>query len=351
LEQQKELRALPNRNYLPACRNVSVIAHLDYRICDALPPDLPTRFAHRRISLRLDTGITAIDRPIMEGAMPNRIGSMLPMGFTALYAMLAVIDLPNGSARAADDCLAAPNSQPPQGSHWYYRIDGAKQRHCWYLGPEGQKVHRAEPEVQPAVKSAAPLRTDGGRPMASAQVEPPLPPLRPGIAAGATVQASVQGIAQEARGGTPAIVQWPDPQQPASAGDREAGGPSTLQDVDAKDEVVRPAAASAAIARTMLMRVILLVVSALAVAGIFQHAIFRMVVARRRIHVVRGRAEQHVARGRAEQSVGRARERTPPAIAPPRASELKRAPVQQIDPQDIEEGFRQILRTVERHAA
>jgi len=49
-------------------RNISVIPHQDYRICDALPPDFQNRFAHRRIPSRLETGIAAVDRRIMERA-------------------------------------------------------------------------------------------------------------------------------------------------------------------------------------------------------------------------------------------------------------------------------------------
>ena len=163
--------------------------------------------------------------------MPNRIGSMIPMEFTALYVMLAITVLANSSARAADDCFGAPNSEPPQGSHWYYHIDGVKQRHCWYLGPEAQKVHHAEPEVRPATKSVAPPRTEtaGNRLMASTQFEPPLPPLHPATADGATRPAGVEEIAQRAREGVPSVVQWPDPYRSAGAGDREAGDPNTLK--------------------------------------------------------------------------------------------------------------------------
>jgi hypothetical protein len=277
--------------------------------------------------------------------MLNRIGSIIPMGFVALYAMLAVIVLPIGLARAADDCLTAPNTQPPQGSHWYYRIDGATQRHCWYLGPEGQKVHHAEPEVQPAAKSATPLRTENGgdRPMASAQVEPPLPPLRPATAANATAQAGVQRISQGASQSTPSTVQWPDPQQPAGASDREAGGPSTLQYVNAEDEMVQPAASAAHARTNMPIWVTLLVASALAVAGLFQQAIFKIMIARRR--------RIYVEVGRAERSVSRAPERMPQPFAASRPNGLKSAPVEHIDPRDIEEGFRQILRALERQAA
>jgi len=158
--------------------------------------------------------------------MPNRIdshriGAMIPMGFTALCAILAVVALPNGSTRAANDCSAAPNSQPPEGSHWYYRIEGAKQRHCWYLGPEGQRVRHAEP----AAKSVAPARAGsaGDRPMASAQAEPPLPPLRPNTATDANARTFVQDIEQRSRQETLSIAQWPDAPRPdrrqrASAG-------------------------------------------------------------------------------------------------------------------------------------
>jgi hypothetical protein len=93
----------------------------------------------------------------------------------------------------------------------------------------------------------------------------------------------------------------------------------------------------------MLIRLTLLVASALAVAGIFQYAIFRIVVKRRR--------RVYVERGRAERAVSIAREQMPPAFAASRQNGLKRPPVEQIDPQDIEAGIRQILRAMERRAA
>jgi hypothetical protein len=40
-----------------------------------------------------------------------------------------------------------------------------------------------------------------------------------------------------------------------------------------------------------------------------------------------------------------------PAFAAARPNGLKRASAEQIDPRDIEEGFRQILRALERRAA
>lgn len=37
----------------------------------------------------------------------------------------------NGSA--ADDCMTESNLVPPKGSRWYYHIDRATNRKCWYI--------------------------------------------------------------------------------------------------------------------------------------------------------------------------------------------------------------------------
>jgi hypothetical protein len=277
--------------------------------------------------------------------MGNRIGSATPKELAVVCAIAAVIVLIDGSARAGEDCLAAPNLDPPHGSHWYYRLDSVRQRHCWFLGTEGRKV-RVAPEVQSTARSAAPMWTEtAGNPLtAFAQADPPLPPLRPAIAPSALAQASVEGIAQVAPRGTSAIVQGPDPERPADGTDRKARAASTLQDVDANDELARSAAAGLANARVvMLIRLALLVASALAVAGICQYAAFRIAVRRRRPACVE--------RGRAGRAVGIAQEQIPPAFAASRRNGLKRLPVEQTDPQDIEAGIRQILEAMKRRAA
>jgi hypothetical protein len=53
---------------------------------------------------------------------------------TLLVWWCAGLGVPANTARA-DDCLTAPNSPAPTGSHWYFRPDRAKQRNCWYLAP------------------------------------------------------------------------------------------------------------------------------------------------------------------------------------------------------------------------
>jgi hypothetical protein len=66
----------------------------------------------------------------------------------AIFAILVAINaltVRSGRAEpAADSCITKPDSEPPQGSHWYYRVDRAADRRCWYLGPEGAKVREAE---------------------------------------------------------------------------------------------------------------------------------------------------------------------------------------------------------------
>ncbi len=45
-------------------------------------------------------------------------------------------------ANAADDCLSGPKATTPAGQHWYYRIDRATKKHCWYLGEHGTRVDK-----------------------------------------------------------------------------------------------------------------------------------------------------------------------------------------------------------------
>ncbi len=77
--------------------------------------------------------------------------------------------LPGGVARAATDCLAAPNAQSPPGSHWYYRVDRVNNRRCWYLAPLGGKVRPDASQVaSPDLRRTAPPQS---QPTATTPVE------------------------------------------------------------------------------------------------------------------------------------------------------------------------------------
>ena len=87
--------------------------------------------------------------------MPQRGPTSRP----SLFVMLSVIAsfaASTSTVRAADECIVEPNSQPPQGQHWYYQTDRDSQRQCWYLGPDGATVRKSAPETLKQSKPDAP---------------------------------------------------------------------------------------------------------------------------------------------------------------------------------------------------
>ncbi len=85
--------------------------------------------------------------------MPKRMIVFVPAILVFLPAAVLSTARTSFAQRAADDCITKPNSAPPQGSHWYFRVDRTVRRQCWYLGPEGAKVQagarRAESPTRP----------------------------------------------------------------------------------------------------------------------------------------------------------------------------------------------------------
>ncbi len=86
---------------------------------------------------------------------------------------------------SASSCLAAPNHAAPKGGHWYYHLDRANNRKCWYLrGPsEAAEAPTAAPKVDavpaaPATHSAqpaawpAPAKPDADSVWSAAPVKP-----------------------------------------------------------------------------------------------------------------------------------------------------------------------------------
>src|SRR5262249_59384116 len=90
----------------------------------------------------------------MEGSMQRRKIFIVPIVLAVLFAgsLTARSSL---AAAAADECLSKPGDSAPAGSHWYYRVDRADRRHCWYLGPVGAKVRSQARETT----SPSPRRT------------------------------------------------------------------------------------------------------------------------------------------------------------------------------------------------
>jgi hypothetical protein len=96
--------------------------------------------------------------------MPTRMRRLRP----ALLAIgLATGCLSGQAPSAADDCLAKPNAPSPPGQHWYYRLDRATHRECWYLGVPGAKLH------QRAQQPASPERPSAPKQVAHPMSQPP----------------------------------------------------------------------------------------------------------------------------------------------------------------------------------
>lgn len=95
--------------------------------------------------------------------MPNRPAKFVSAIFASVLAGTSLAGVSHNAARAADDCLAAPKGETPEGSHWYYRIDRATKRHCWYQRAEGEKLSQAAPPNSSG--SAKPVASIAATPM------------------------------------------------------------------------------------------------------------------------------------------------------------------------------------------
>ena len=60
---------------------------------------------------------------------------------------------------AADECLSGPKGAAPAGSHWYYRVDRATKKNCWYVRAEGKPTPSARSSTTlPLPQAEAPLQ-------------------------------------------------------------------------------------------------------------------------------------------------------------------------------------------------
>jgi hypothetical protein len=98
--------------------------------------------------------------------MTNRMGNSAAAILLGALASVTLVVAMDGVARATEPCLAGPKGAAPKGSHWYYRIDHATKRNCWYVRAEGEKpagsqnssLSQASPQtetpLQPSVANA-----------------------------------------------------------------------------------------------------------------------------------------------------------------------------------------------------
>lgn len=74
--------------------------------------------------------------------------------------------------KTADSCLPAPKGPVPAGGHWYYRIDRATKRNCWYIREENKSARAAPKDSKPSSAASAPEASPPASQVAADPVSP-----------------------------------------------------------------------------------------------------------------------------------------------------------------------------------
>jgi hypothetical protein len=202
-----------------------------------------------------------------------------------LGAVVAVTARSSHAAPAVDDCLGKPNALPPQGSHWYYRIDRANNRRCWYLGPQGEKTNQIAPPKQrpstPRAKAEPSVKpiTGANGPMSAVRTAIPAIERKPPLASNSDADEPSETQPEDEM---PLI--WPV----LTAADLAAAAPPTVTETQPQDEmplvwpVLSTADLAAAKPSTVKSEHMLgLAAVALALAAIIIRKIFKLFTIRR----------------------------------------------------------------------
>ncbi len=133
---------------------------------------------------------------------------------------------PSRAEPAVNECKTKPDSSAPAGSHWYYRVNRADQRHCWYLGAEGVKVRSQ------AREGASPTRTA----RENAPAMPPAIPAQMEPAQSTAAEAASTGVATDVAAPSSNLPRTPDltMREPATLSDRY---PQDHQATEAHEEM------------------------------------------------------------------------------------------------------------------
>ena len=76
---------------------------------------------------------------------------ILLVGLSVIPAAILATGHSSLGETKGDECRAKPDGSSPAGLHWYYRVDRANNRHCWYLHEQGMRVHSL---VSPTLRSS-----------------------------------------------------------------------------------------------------------------------------------------------------------------------------------------------------
>jgi hypothetical protein len=197
------------------------------------------------------------------------------------FAQLAAQGAAPAAAKGAtDECLAKPGATAPQGSHWYYRINRADGRHCWYLGPEGAKMRARAREAEQQARAPSPKLIP---PAAESPAEPAVAQTTVGetksVVADASSEPAVTGFPPESGARNPTSMSSNDVEKPRAATDAQDEMPLIWPVLSSAELAVAGPAPQSKVKWEYVLAVI---ASALALAAMLIGAIFNRAAARER---------------------------------------------------------------------
>lgn len=199
------------------------------------------------------------------------------------------------TANTASDCLASPKGVAPQGQHWYYRLERATKRQCWYLRAGGTKAvqtAQAAPDATTTDAAAPPQPhsvQDARAEYVTQQIAAPKVPAQ--AASSAAPKAPSPATDGNIAAPQPAVTtRWPDA---AAAAPAPQAAPAE-QPVAAAQPAAKPAKSTAPVALAAadatpdkpvgsLPTLLLVVGGALALAGLLASIIYRFAGGRARV--------------------------------------------------------------------
>jgi len=231
--------------------------------------------------------------------MQNRTAKFASAIVASVLAGAPLATVSHSAAPAADECLSKPKGQAPEGSHWYYRVDHASKRHCWYLREQRDKLSWAKSQDSAAIADpASPQKgTATQRPVADARAELSLPQTLveqetrvpwqriPSATANAASSENGQSAnAPDAKTQRSVIAsRWPDPSGVSSSADQAPTPGNSGEPVQLNSEQAPPLAVASSAAADLsfekqsgsVQMLLLVMMGALVIAGVMGSAIFR----------------------------------------------------------------------------
>lgn len=218
--------------------------------------------------------------------MSSRTAKFVTAMFASVLAGIALTTASHGAVSPAESCLSGPKGAPPKGGHWYYRIDRATKRHCWYVGDAKEKPSRITAQDPSASQEQR-------QSIADARAELPMPQTQVEQDAGVTAApANAANIVSGARAGAELAspqrsiiaLRWPEsPGTNASADPGPATGHSGAN-VPSNSAALPPTLAAVTLAAAdsstekpsaAVQMLLVVVIGALSLAGLMGSAIYR----------------------------------------------------------------------------